>query len=78
VQPKQKGELRAAYERCWAAILQASLDAGGTISHHHGIGHVRRSWLERELGPAGIAALRKLKNALDPEGIMNPGVLLPP
>ncbi len=78
VQPKQRSDLRAAYERCWAAIMQASLDCGGTISHHHGIGRVRRGWLERELGAGGIAALRRLKASLDPRGIMNPGVLLAP
>jgi alkyldihydroxyacetonephosphate synthase len=76
VQPKQKRDLRAAYEHCWAAILQASLDAGGTISHHHGIGRVRRAWLERELGAPGLSVLRTVEGALDPAGIMNPGVLL--
>jgi alkyldihydroxyacetonephosphate synthase len=77
VQPKQKAELRAAYHSCWQAVMQASLDAGGTISHHHGIGRVRREWLTRELGPGGMAALIALKKALDPTGFMNPGVLLP-
>lgn len=77
VQPKQKSELRAAYHSCWQAVMQASLDAGGTISHHHGIGRVRREWLTRELGPGGMAALVALKRALDPKGFMNPGVLLP-
>jgi alkyldihydroxyacetonephosphate synthase len=77
VQPKQKAELRAAYHSCWQAVMQASLDAGGTISHHHGIGRVRREWLARELGPGGMAALAALKRALDPSGFMNPGVLLP-
>src|SRR5439155_441900 len=49
--------------------------AGGTISHHHGIGRLRAPWLERELGSA-YPLLRALKRALDPSGIMNPGVLL--
>jgi alkyldihydroxyacetonephosphate synthase len=77
VQPKQKSELRAAYHRCWQAVVSASLGAGGTISHHHGIGRVRREWLGEELGVGGLGALRALKQALDPAGIMNPGVLLP-
>ena len=78
VQPRQKAELRQAYHACWAAVMDASSRAGGTISHHHGIGRVRREWLARELGPGGLAALARLKHAFDPTGFMNPGVLLPP
>src|SRR5205807_6698 len=48
----------------------------GTIAHHHGIGRLRTRWMERELG-GGLAVLRALKQALDPKGIMNPGVLIP-
>jgi alkyldihydroxyacetonephosphate synthase len=77
VQPRQKAELRQAYHACWDAVMSASLNAGGTISHHHGIGRVRREWLARELGPAGLATLQRIKHALDPTGFMNPGVLLP-
>jgi alkyldihydroxyacetonephosphate synthase len=77
VQPKQRSELRQAYHSCWAAVMEASLNAGGTIAHHHGIGRVRREWLARELGPGGLATLTRIKHALDPHGFMNPGVLLP-
>ena len=77
MQPKNKALLREAYRSCWQAVMQASLAHGGTISHHHGIGRVRREWLGRELSEAGLTALRALKRALDPQGIMNPGVLLP-
>ena len=77
VQPKQKAEMRQAYHRCWEAVMEASLCMGGTISHHHGIGRVRREWLARELGADGLAALSRIKQALDPTGFMNPGVLLP-
>jgi alkyldihydroxyacetonephosphate synthase len=78
VQPKQRSDLRLAYHACWAAVMEASLQAGGTIAHHHGIGRVRREWMARELGPGGLAALQQIKRALDPSGFMNPGVLLPP
>lgn len=77
VQPKQRAQLRQAYHACWAAVMEASLKAGGTIAHHHGIGRVRREWLARELGPGGLATLARIKHALDPSGFMNPGVLLP-
>jgi len=64
------------YRQAWAAAMEASIATGATIAHHHGIGRVRRDYLERELGAEGIAVLRAVKAALDPHGIMNPGVLL--
>ena len=65
----------------WQAIkrdaTRAVLDAGGTLSHHHGIGVDHAAWLAEEKGSVGVAALRAVKAALDPRGIMNPGKLLP-
>jgi FAD/FMN-containing dehydrogenase len=51
---------------------------GGSISAEHGVGRAKRSWLHLSRGPAEIAAMRALKAALDPTGMLNPGVLLPP
>jgi len=59
-------------------ILAAVIDMGGTISAEHGIGVAKTAWLERLKGAPTIAALRAVKTALDPQGILNPGVLLPP
>jgi alkyldihydroxyacetonephosphate synthase len=56
--------------------MKATLAAGGTISHHHGIGRVRREWLVKELGTA-YPLLASLRRSVDPLGIMNPGTLLP-
>jgi alkyldihydroxyacetonephosphate synthase len=56
---------------------RAVLDAGGTLSHHHGIGTDHAPWLAEEKGSVGIAALRAVKAAVDPRGTMNPGKLLP-
>jgi alkyldihydroxyacetonephosphate synthase len=58
----------------WDAGMGACLQAGGTISHHHGIGRTKTPYLARELG-AWTGVLRAVKDALDPHGIMNPGVL---
>jgi alkyldihydroxyacetonephosphate synthase len=55
--------------------MEATLESGGTIAHHHGIGRLRTPWLVRELG-AAHAVLVAVKRALDPAGVMNPGVLL--
>jgi alkyldihydroxyacetonephosphate synthase len=62
------------YRRCWQAVLGATLAKGGSISHHHGIGVVRGPYLPDALG-AGFDVLKRLKTALDPRGILNPGKL---
>ncbi|MFE1915838.1 FAD-binding oxidoreductase [Streptomyces anandii] len=59
------------------AAGEAILAAGGTISHHHGVGTDHRDWYVREAGPLGVEALRAVKRRLDPAGLLNPGVLLP-
>ncbi|MEV5440851.1 FAD-binding oxidoreductase [Streptomyces sp. NPDC052682] len=59
------------------AACEAILAAGGTISHHHGVGTDHRDWYVREAGDLGVAALRAVKRRLDPAGLLNPGVLLP-
>ena len=51
-------------------------ECGGTICHHHGIGKLRARWVPEELGTAW-PLLQRLKQVLDPNGIMNPGTLLP-
>jgi len=65
----------------WAPAKHAANDAvlaaGGTISHHHGVGTDHRDWYVREAGALGVAALRAVKHRLDPDGLLNPGVLLP-
>ena len=50
--------------------------AGGSISAEHGIGQMKRSELERLAAPADLAAMRAIKHALDPKGLMNPGKLV--
>ncbi len=60
-----------------SAATEALLAAGGTVSHHHGVGTIHAPYLEREVGRTGVAALRALARELDPHGILNPGVLLP-
>lgn len=51
---------------------------GGTISAEHGIGTDKVRWLDRARSPEEIDVMRALKTALDPRGVLNPGVLLPP
>jgi alkyldihydroxyacetonephosphate synthase len=60
-----------------AAASDAIIATGATISHHHGVGTDHRPWYAREIGPVGTAMLRAVKDAVDPTGILNPGVLIP-
>jgi FAD/FMN-containing dehydrogenase len=58
-------------------VLGLVVERGGSISAEHGIGTVKKRWLERDRSAAEVAAMRAIKSALDPDGILNPGVLLP-
>ncbi|RMF30965.1 MAG: FAD-binding oxidoreductase [Chloroflexi bacterium] len=64
----------------WRMVKRAAMEAiiahGGAVSHHHGVGRDHAPWLARQRGPQGMEALRALKRTLDPQGVMNPGVLL--
>lgn len=59
------------------AVLDLVVRHGGSVSAEHGIGIAKRGWLERQRGATAVAAMRAIKDALDPDGILNPGVLLP-
>lgn len=59
------------------AVLRLVADLGGSISSEHGIGTAKRRWLHLNRSPAEIDAFRALKRALDPDGVLNPNVLLP-
>jgi alkyldihydroxyacetonephosphate synthase len=66
----------------WAAIKRAVSDAvmreGGTITHHHAVGRDHRRWYEVQRPDRFADALRGAKAAIDPAGVMNPGVLVDP
>ncbi|WP_433163986.1 FAD-binding oxidoreductase [Kribbella sp. CA-247076] len=59
-----------------AAANHAIATAGGTISHHHGVGTDHRAAYAEEIGPLAVDALRAVKKTLDPDGVMSPGILL--
>ena len=59
------------------AVLSTALALGGTISAEHGIGIAKVHWLERLKGEPTLAALRAVKHGIDPDNLMNPGVLYP-
>jgi len=64
----------AYYRACWDRASEAILSVGGALSHHHGIGLNRSRFMAAALGE-GLDVLRRVKRALDPRGILNPGKL---
>ena len=53
--------------------FELTLSLGGTISGEHGVGTTKARYLDMELGPTEVALMKRLKNVLDPNGILNPG-----
>lgn len=57
-------------------VIEAGLELGGTVTGEHGVGNIKRDQLAGELGPAVLNLHRRIKHALDPGGVMNPGKVL--
>ena len=74
--PARRGSELSQWAELKAAASEAVLAAGGTITHHHAVGRTHRPWYDRERPEPFAAALRAAKRALDPAGILNPGVLI--
>jgi alkyldihydroxyacetonephosphate synthase len=72
-----KGREIEQWEKVKGAVTDAFLEAGAALSHHHGIGVDHARYLGRVVGEDGLVVLRALKRELDPQGIMNPGKLIP-
>jgi alkyldihydroxyacetonephosphate synthase len=66
----------------WNSIKSAALDAvianGGTVTHHHAVGRDHRPWYDRQRPPLFAAALKAAKATMDPQALLNPGVLIDP
>ncbi|MEH7501754.1 glycolate oxidase subunit GlcD [Neobacillus drentensis] len=60
-------------EMAFAEIFEKAIEFGGTITGEHGVGVVKAPYLELKLGKEGIAVMKAIKQALDPNNIMNPG-----
>ena len=74
--PARRGSEVAQWDEIKAAASEALAAAGGTITHHHAVGRDHRPWYDRQRPEPFAAALAGAKAAVDPAGILNPGVLL--
>jgi alkyldihydroxyacetonephosphate synthase len=70
-------EAETTYRAAWQQAARSCTEAGGTITHHHGVGRLKAPFLTSELGETGASVLTRIRKALDPAGIMNPGGLPP-
>lgn len=75
--PGHWGGIVGQWDQIKAAVSEAIVANGGTITHHHAVGRDHRPWYDRQRPAPFAAALTAAKSALDPAGVLNPGVLLP-
>ncbi len=76
IAPARRGDEVAQWHEMKRAASDAIIAGGGTITHHHAVGRDHRPWYDRQRPDAFAAALRGAKAAVDPAGLLNPGVLI--
>jgi glycolate oxidase len=59
----------------YGEVMSLAIRLGGTITGEHGVGRLKKPWLEEQLGPEVLDLNKRIKAALDPQGILNPGVV---
>jgi glycolate oxidase len=69
-------ESTANAQRAFGEVMDLAIELGGTITGEHGVGRLKKDWLPAYLGPDVMALTRRIKDALDPAGILNPGAIL--
>ncbi|HEU4392798.1 MAG TPA: FAD-binding oxidoreductase [Solirubrobacterales bacterium] len=76
--PAVRGGEVEQWDEIKAAVSEALIDGGGTITHHHAVGRDHRPWYDRQRPAPFATALRAAKAELDPAAVLNPGVLIDP
>jgi glycolate oxidase len=74
---KRDEQERERVEAAVADLFAGAVDLGGTLSGEHGVGVLKRPYLEMALGSLAVEVMQSIKQALDPKGILNPGKVLP-
>jgi alkyldihydroxyacetonephosphate synthase len=72
------GQLSAQWDTIKSAGLDSVIENGGTVTHHHAVGRDHRRWYDRQRPPLFAAALKAAKATMDPQALLNPGVLIDP
>jgi len=70
-------DAEARYLAAWEQAVRSCAAIGGTFTHHHGVGRHKARFVAGEIGESGLGVLRRIKDALDPDQILNPRALLP-
>ena len=73
VQGLEEEKAAEEHAKIWEGLTLGAQKAGGSMSHHHGVGYMRGKWMAEEWGKTGIDLLQQIKNVVDPNHIMNPG-----
>ncbi len=68
--------MTARAEKAFGDIMDLAISLGGTITGEHGVGRLKKPWLAGQLGPEAMELNRRIKAALDPDGILNPGAVI--
>ena len=74
--PPGDAAAEARARRAFGEVMELAIELGGTITGEHGVGRLKAPWLPAQLGPDVMALTQRIKDALDPDGILNPGVVL--
>lgn len=73
--PTDEDQTRRAHV-AFGEIMQLAIRLGGTITGEHGVGRLKKAWLPDQVGPEVMALTKRIKEALDPDNILNPGAVL--
>ena len=68
--------MTARAHKAFGDIMDLAIALGGTITGEHGVGRLKKPWLAGQLGPEAMELNRRIKAALDPDGILNPGAVV--
>lgn len=63
-------------QTAFAQVMDLAIELGGTITGEHGVGRLKKGWLPDQVGPDVMELTQRIKDALDPQGLLNPGVIL--
>ncbi|HEX6537616.1 MAG TPA: FAD-linked oxidase C-terminal domain-containing protein [Candidatus Dormibacteraeota bacterium] len=77
IDPRIAGERQRA-DAAAGELFERVLAMGGSLSGEHGVGQAKLGFVEQQLGPGGVALMRRVKDAIDPHGTLNPGKKIPP